>query len=480
VAKTPIIAWLVASALTLASSSPRAQQRAEHQFHGTVEKIDASAQTLTVNGDNVPNWMPPMTMLYKVSNPEVLRSLKTGDRITATVYDGEFSRLYRVRIEPRQPAKAAALPPISYVCPSPGEEGVIEDRPGRCPKSSQPLTPIRLTIAYSCLRGPRFIQEQPGTCSYDKSPLGPVTASVYWSCTDEPQRRYLAPGACKDGSARGKAFEIRPHGDHNPRHGGLSVFMSEDLHHHLEGTFIAPGIFRAYFYDEYTRPVPASGMTARVALADASAHEVGTPLPLRASTRPGVNFLEVRVPNVAAPTKTTPLDFKLHVTIPGQAREWVTDHHFDGYSKEPAPAPIGVPAKTVSSPPPPAAPEQNMAAASPPFTTQEEVLPDNAPQLLELLAMRASEVQGLLQAGNLGAVWFPAFSAKSIALALESAHSSALTSDERTRLSSAVRDLALTAWQMDAAGDLGDKELLLTLQGDFLQAVADIQAVFRR
>lgn len=45
-------------------------------------------------------------------------------------------------------------------------------------------------------------------------------------------------------------------------------------------------------------------------------------------------------------------------------------------------------------------------------------------------------------------------------------------------MQSAVKRLTLAAWQIDAAGDLGNKELVQPLCQDFAAAVADIQAAY--
>ena len=80
----------------------------EHPFRGKVEKVDAKARTLSVNGEDVPVWMMAMTMTYGVDKADVINRVKVGDQITAKVYDGDFKTLYDVQVVP---PKSGSTPP---------------------------------------------------------------------------------------------------------------------------------------------------------------------------------------------------------------------------------------------------------------------------------------------------------------------------------------------------------------------------------
>jgi Cu/Ag efflux protein CusF len=66
-------------------------------FHGKVKSIDAPSKSMTVDGDKVDGWMDAMSMKYTVDNADVFKTVKVGDTIEATVYDGDY-KLYKVRI----------------------------------------------------------------------------------------------------------------------------------------------------------------------------------------------------------------------------------------------------------------------------------------------------------------------------------------------------------------------------------------------
>jgi protein SCO1/2 len=90
-------ATLLMAAVCLGQAAPA---KKAYTFRGKVEAVNAGANSVTVNGEKVEGWMDAMTMGYKVDDPAVLKNIKAGDRITATVYEGDMT-LHKVQVMPR-------------------------------------------------------------------------------------------------------------------------------------------------------------------------------------------------------------------------------------------------------------------------------------------------------------------------------------------------------------------------------------------
>ena len=95
-----LIAVFVAVLFVTAAALGQTPGKKTYTFHGKVEAVDDSGQTLKINGEKVEGWMDAMTMNYKVDDPSVLKRVKAGDQISATVYDGDYT-LHKVQVAPK-------------------------------------------------------------------------------------------------------------------------------------------------------------------------------------------------------------------------------------------------------------------------------------------------------------------------------------------------------------------------------------------
>src|SRR5579884_1787626 len=215
------------------------------------------------------------------------------------------------------------LPPLSYVCPMPQDADILEDKPGNCPRCGMRLQPVRLVSVWTCPIHAAVVKEAAGTCPIGGRRLIQVTMAETWTCPGDSQGD-TAPGRCPDGTERKKTYAARPHGNHNPQHGG-AFFMASDNWHHLEGTYPRAGVFRLYLYDDYTKPLPADKVRAisgRLTTAD------GRDIPL---TRNG-RTLEAHIDRA-----TFPLTVHAHVRFDPGAAENLYDFTFRSYTIDPRP-----------------------------------------------------------------------------------------------------------------------------------------------
>jgi protein SCO1/2 len=87
--------------------------------------VSTNAGQVTLDGENVPGFMEPMIMDYKLKDPSVVSELHPGDRITATILADHGPEGYtNVRLDNIvviAQARPDYKPPVQYHVPAPGD-----------------------------------------------------------------------------------------------------------------------------------------------------------------------------------------------------------------------------------------------------------------------------------------------------------------------------------------------------------------------
>jgi heavy metal-binding protein len=386
--------------------------------------------------------------------------------------------------KPASAAKDIELPPLSYVCIMAGDEDVIEDHPGKCRKCGMELVPIRLDTVWTCPVHAAIHDATPGKCPIDGRQLIQMTMAISWTCPGSDKEE-TAPGTCANGAPMLKKYAPRPHGNHNPQHGG-QFFMASDNWHHLEGTYLPTGVFRMHLYDDYTKPLPLAQVrtiSGAVVVKDQRTGEEKT-IPL---TRSG-QYLQGTVGKVPFPAV-----MYAKVKFKPDAPDNRFDFTFDSYSKEPAPgaaprttsaAPTGAPA-TTSAAPAASATTATSTSTSPAPELSSGVdpalvplpVPETVPEILSQLRTRTDQIRSFIDKGSFASIYVPAFQAKDLALALD-AHKNDLPAEKRKVAEPAIAKLVRVAYMLDAFGDLGNKQQITEAYAKFVEAAKDIQSSF--
>jgi hypothetical protein len=345
------------------------------------------------------------------------------------------------------------------------------------------LVPVRLDTSWMCPIHTMEMSEKPGTCRICGRPLVEARVAVTWTCQSQPGVDRLEPGICPDGTPMIQRRTLRPHGNHNPQHGG-QFFMAADNWHHVEGTYPRAGVFRLYVYDDYARPLAAADLkrvTARVVTSERYDARTRTSTDAtKFDLRParGGGYLEARVNGVPFPAAMT-----AKVKIKPDSPEYRFDFTFAAVTKEPgtttarsnrASAPNRS-APTVRSTSPSAVRTDAAAPAlSGPVATP---IPGTIPEILALIKTRDGEIRDLIRQGNFAAVWVPAFQAKDLAIALEP-HIGHLAPAARDAAEPALQRLVRFAWLLDSFGDLGNRQQVEGAYAAFAGAAADVSKAF--
>ena len=377
------------------------------------------------------------------------------------------------------------LPPLSYTCPMHPE--ILENKGGTCPICKMDLVPIRLDSVWTCATKPlAIVRDGPGRCPIDGTALVQVTAAVSWTCAGGAEET-SSPGTCADGSPKTRTFALRAHGNHNPQHGGL-FFMAADNVHHLEGAYLPSGMFRMYFYDEFTKPQKLTAVKAYKATLNVKDVNTGKDA-VYALVQSG-SFLQAQIGK-----RPLPAEMYATVTFTPGGKPNRFDFAFPAYSKEPhaaggpavttaaAPGTAAATPETVKAPPTPTAPLVETLPA--PTGTSSGIdpalvplpIPDTVPEMLAQLKTRTEQIRSFIDKGAFAAIYVPAFQAKDLALALDE-HKDELTPERRKIAEPAIARLVRAAYLLDAFGDIGNKQQISDAYAKFLEAEADIHASF--
>src|SRR6266542_3877054 len=231
----------------------------------------------------------------------------------AAVGAGPAMGARRLPAEPPKP-----LTPVSWTRPMHPE--VVDDESGTCPICRMKLTPVRLALVWSCQLHLDLTQQQPGTCRICGRQLVKIIRALTFTCPAHPKVNEIDPGRCPiDKRPLVAKYSLRPHGDHNPKHGGNFIMAPNNWH--VEATHPAPSQFRLYVYDEYSRPFIPKGFTSRIDLGKAS-------IAFRPAA--GGSFLEARVAQAGLPATIV-----VKARFEDKQPEYQFDFQFYDFSKEP-------------------------------------------------------------------------------------------------------------------------------------------------
>jgi hypothetical protein len=348
------------------------------------------------------------------------------------------------------------------------------------------MTLVPGAFVYTCPVHAAITEANPGKCPIDGRELVRVTMFVTWTCPGTSIASEKA-GKCPDGSAMTKKFAPRAHGNHNPQHGG-QFFMDQDNWHHLEGTYPRAGVFRAYLYDDFTKPLKLA--EAKQVKGDVVIQQID---PATRASTPGQSFPLVLSANgryLEGKIGTTklPAILQAKVKFSATARQSVFDFTFDKYTKDlPAAAPTTTTTTTTTTPTttPVVVPVGGESGGLPPMPSGVDPaliplpIPETVPEILAQLHTRTSQIKGFIDKGLFGDVYVPAFQAKDLAIALAS-HEDALAPETRSAAEPAIAKLVRASYLLDAFGDIGNRNQIVAAFAQFAEAETIIQSVFPR
>jgi len=353
-------------------------------------------------------------------------------------------------------ASDSRLPAVSWTCPM--HPDVVEPTKGSCPICKMTLVPVRLVTVWTCPVHGVIAEDHPGKCRICSRDLVQTTRALTFTCTGHPEINQLERGHCAGGEPMIAKYTLRPHGDHNPKHGGL-FFMAPDNWHHVEGAYPGAGRFRLYVYDDFSKPLaPAKARKVRARVVTKETFDPVTHTSRELASAPLVlakngAFFEARIEPLAPPAQMS-----AKVSFSADDKESRFDFTFPAFSKD-IPSPVSPPTSS--------------GVAAPAVVATNPDGPTAA--LLADLKSRDDEVAALVRSGNFGGIYVPALQAKDLALQIQSRQGS---SPDKQAVEGQVKQLVAAAYQLDNYGDLGDSQKISEAYRRFTAAVSALSSLF--
>jgi hypothetical protein len=364
---------------------------------------------------------------------------------------------------------------------------VVDSSPGNCPICKMKLVPVRLETVWTCPVHPLIVESKAAKCPIDHRDLIQMTMALTWVCPDHAEIDHLERGTCPDGTPMVAKRTLRPHGNHNPQHGG-QFFMAPDNFHHLEGAYPRARVFRVYLYDDYARPLASAKLKqVKARVVTRESRDATTQVTNEIAVFPLVarngRYLEARIDTAAFPAQVS-----AKVQFKPDTPEYRFDFTFPAFTKDPV-LPSAAPQRAVESlvrVTPEAKTSAEAVSREPAPAAQPPVdpglvplpIPDTVGEIVGQLTTRSDQVGELIRRGDFTAVYVPAFQARDLAIALES-HLGELAAAQREAAEPAITRLVRTAWLLDAFGDLGNRQQITDAYAIFTSTVADVVAAFK-
>ena len=310
-----------------------------------------------------------------------------------------------------------------WLCPVHRDVQSVES--GQCNICERELEKRRFVPAWSCPMHSEVIGEEGEACSICNMDLARTTQEIQWRCPRHPDVSQPEPGNCPiGGGPLERQSTAMPHGDHNPRHGDI-LFMAPNGFNHLEGTLSDDRIFKFYLYDDFTRPIDAGRVKARIGdrfLTPASRGDHSELI-----IEPPINY---------------PAELTLFVRFEGSDEEDRFDFIF---------VDSGAPVTTDLS---------------------SFVIPEEPERIVQEIFRRDTRIQDLMRVGGWTDLYIPAMEAKELALTLGTLEGEAVALP--------VKKLVRAAWLLDMYGDLGNRLKIESAYGLFEEGIRDLEEMHAR